>query len=66
MKYYWILTQTTSLTSSGPYYSNQVIKEHPFSWLKKKTKSAAQDFRVVLFDWKEITQKEYELHSEKI
>lgn len=60
-KYYWILVERE--TFSGKYTFDNVIKEHPFSYVRSLYNPLLQEERMTLLNWKEITKEEYELYQ---
>jgi hypothetical protein len=59
-KYYFVAYITKRLGKQ--FFDSTVIDEHPFIWLKRSKSESSS--KIVLVNWKEISEEEYRAYSE--
>lgn len=63
MKYYWLTYFSRLKVFSGDFNEIVIKDQHPFEWKFQEEKKTR--YVVILLNWKEITEEEYNLFKKK-
>lgn len=64
MKKYWFISYARTFDGHTPTLCNQLIQEHPFSWLIKNNESEEGfSWIYTLLSYQEITEEEYKQYN---